>query len=184
MHILRVIVLGAICELEDLSASPPIVSPPTMAERAGSAWRHVRLKTGGVLGLSGVRPFFTTVPKNMKQAQREEWLESGSVHFQLKEFADLSDGRRVIWSSDRGWLGSYSESGDSPWQLISGRELTKQTMLVLEPDDGTRWVNYVIEELAHVSGVRVTPDSVQAAPFRVEFGPRLQRELQKRKLTP
>lgn len=171
----RVVLLGAICELDDLASQPS-----SMNRSAGLA-ESTRSIAGNPSSEKAGRSFFSTIPREMMQAKREEWLESGRIHFQLKEFADLSNGRRVFWRHDRGWVGSCRESRDSTWKLVSGRELTRQTMLVLEPDDDSQWVEEMVEELAQVCGVKVDPDSVQAAPFRVEFGPRLQRELLKRK---
>ena len=172
---LSVVALGAICELEDLTGPPRLPTcdaavldpiPHSTVQDSTRAIRH--------------QQFFTTVPSKMMQAQRKEWLESGTLAFYLEEFADLSNGQRVILKDDRGWNGSYRESRDGPWKLITGRELTKQTILVLDPDDEVLWMEDVIEEL-RLCGINVDPASVHAAPFRVEFGPRLQSELRQRK---
>ena len=172
---LRAVALGAVCELEDLTGPPrqstygtgglePI--PPIRIQDSARALRR--------------RQFYTTAPSEMLRAQRKNWLDSGTLQFYLEEFADLSDGQRVILKDDRGWSGSYRNSGDSPWKHITGRELTTQAILVLEPDDNVLWMEWVIEELL-LSGIDVDPASVHAAPFHVEFGPRVQRELRQQK---
>lgn len=164
--VLSVVALGVVCELEDLTKS---YTPPEEEDDCP------------VPATEGAEFVFCAGPEWMMEEQRKRSLDSGHHHFCLEEFADMSNGCRVIYKDDRGWYGRYWESGDSPWELLSGRALTKQTMLVLEPDDDRLWINEVVNELARVCDADIDRDSVQAAPFRVEFGPLLQQALQIRK---
>ena len=113
-------------------------------------------------------------------AQQRKALESGELSFYAEEFADLSDGRRVILKDDRGWSLWPFRYPDSSWKFASGRQLTKEAILVLDPDDNERWMEWGVERLRFL-GIDVDPASVHAAPFRVEFGPRVRHELRQRK---
>ena len=123
-------------------------------------------------------------PRRVTATQRENRLRSRGPSFCAEEFADISDGRRAVLSSDRGW--SHWPTGwpqDMPsdiWRHAIGRALTKETILILDPDDNEDWVDWVVERL-HLLDIDVDPASVQAAPFRVDFGPRVRSELRQRR---
>ena len=121
-----------------------------------------------------------SLPPEMMLASRRKTLESGRLKLYAEEFADLSDGQRVILKDDRGWSLRPIDFRDSSWKFANGRELAKKAILVLDPDDNERWIEWVIERLRFL-GVNVDPASVHAAPFRVEFGPRVRHELRQRK---
>ena len=133
------------------------------------------------------RAFDAGVPPEEMTAQRESNLRSGRPSFHAEEFADISDGRRVALTSDRGWSHwprdwPQNMPSDS-WRTVVGRGLTKETVLILDPDDNEDWVDWVVGYL-HSLDIDVDPASVQAAPFRVEFGPRVQYELRQRRPEP
>ena len=116
----------------------------------------------------------------MMMAEQRKTLESGELSLYTEEFADLSDGRRVVLKDDRGWSLRPFRYPDSSWKFASGRKLAKEAILVLDPDDHERWMEWVVERLRFL-GVEVDPASVHAAPFQVEFGPRVRHELRQRK---
>ena len=116
----------------------------------------------------------------MMLVSRRKTLESGRLRLYAEEFADLSDDRRVILRDDRGWGLRPIDFRNSSWKFASGRELAKQAILVLDPDDNERWIEWVVERLRFL-GIDVDPVSVHAAPFQVEFGPRVRHELRQRK---
>ncbi len=95
--------------------------------------------------------------------------------------ADLSDGRRVLLKDDRGWsswpLGWPQIRPGGSWKVPGGRALTKEAILILDPDDNESWMDWVVGRLRFL-GLDVDPASVHAAPFHVEFGPRVLHELQ------
>ena len=104
-------------------------------------------------------------------------LESGEFSFYAEEFVDLSDGRRVILKDNRGWY------LDSSWKSAIGRDLTERAIWILKPNDLNDkgfWVEWIVRRLRSL-GIDVDPLSVRAAPFNVEFGPRVRRELRQRK---
>lgn len=183
--LLNVAALGAVCEMEDLTAPPrhPKLdaigyvhqSTPAELDAARADRRAMQSDSGFAFGI---------VAPEVALAERRKMLESGRSHFYLEEFADLSDGRRVLLRDDRGWSGWPANPPDSPWKVTNGRELTKAVILVLDPDDhefwNEYWMKWVIERLCFL-GIEVDPVSVHVAPFRVEFGPRVQHQLRQRK---
>lgn len=96
--------------------------------------------------------------------------------FDLQEFADLDDGRRVVWKHDRGWTGGTFHE-DCDWPLTNGRDLTVEAVMVTgDAEDGAdSYVEHAFRALRDL-GHSVTRSSVYFAPFRVEYGPVLERE--------
>ena len=104
--------------------------------------------------------------------------ESGSVpgvDVGISEFADLNDGRRMIWKEDRGWSTSTEYS---PWPVDNGRDLTFEAMMVTDTENHrlNSYIEWALEGLRDM-GLDVDPASVYCAPFRVECGPRLEAEM-------
>ena len=176
--LLSVVVLGAICEIEDLSA------PPRQPTLDGQGYTSQGISNEMVTSQHSRkwdkflrhRDIYTTVPSEVILKERRAALESGESYFYVEEFADMADGRRVILRDDRGWSFWPVNSSDSQWKTAIGRELAKETILILDPDDNEHWMEWVIERL-RLLGIEVDPISVHAAPFHVEFGPRVQNEL-------
>ena len=178
---LRVVALGAICEVaEDNSvryADQPV--PP--------------------LPVDGPRPM--RHHPELPIAEEPEGSKPFALHFSLTEFADLSDGRRVILSDNRGY-GSTTHAVDwdpetgevrdaswyegselealvnDPWRFTTRNKLTQSVIGALNPDDDQEWYRWVVERLGS-QGFKVDPASVEVAPYRVEFGNRVLDELQK-----
>ena len=205
---LSVIALGAIVESEDLTAPPRLpkldeggyVRPWTPEEL--DAYRQARDRVfaeGYVyppdppeldaassaelkkeLEKLGIKGSYCAAPPEMMMAEQRKMLESGELSLYAEEFADLSDGRRVILKDDRGWSLRPFRYPDSSWKFASGRKLAKEAILVLDPDDNERWMEWVVERLRFL-GIDVDPASVHAAPFQVEFGPRVRHELRQRR---
>ena len=137
----------------------------------------------GELENLGLEKVFCQAPPEMMMAERRKTLESGELSLYAEEFADLSDGRRVILKDDRGWSlqrNRYLRYPDSSWKFANGRKLAEEAILVLDPDDNERWIEWVVGRLRFL-GIDVHPASVHAAPFKVEFGPRVRHELRQRK---
>ena len=107
-------------------------------------------------------------------------FESGMRELYAEEFVDLSDGRRVVLKDDRRWDFWPVPRPVSSWRLANGRELTRQTIMMLDPRHNDEWEDWVVERLRTLD-VDIDPASVHAAPFRVEFGPRVQHELRQRR---
>lgn len=169
--VLDVVALGAIVEIEDLTGPPrwPVLYGGYCVRRPASE------------ELGTPRPLPRRGPETEGlEAERQRMLESGRPQFYAEEFADLSDGRRVILKDDRGWSHWPTNSPDSNWKVATGHELTIEAIVMLDPGDDDLWMEWVIERLRFF-GVAVDPVSVRAAPFHVEFGPRVQHELRQRK---
>ena len=169
--VLDVIALGAIFEIEDLTG------PPRWPVLYGGYC--VRRPAPEELGTP--RPLPRRGPESEGlEAERQRMLESGKPQFYAEEFADLSDGRRVILKDDRGWSHWPMNSPDSNWKVATGHELTIEAIAMLNPGDDDLWMEWVVERLRFF-GIDVDPVSVRAAPFQVEFGPRVRHELRQRK---
>lgn len=128
----------------------------------------------------GGKRVFCTRPPETRMAGRRKKFESGRLSLYAEEFADLSDGRRVILKDDRGWSLAPTHRQESSWKFENGHALTFDAATVLQPDYNELWMEWVVERLGFF-GVDVDLVSVHAAPFRVEFSPRVQRELRQRK---
>ncbi len=154
-----VVALGAICEIKDrYSTQKPDQRIAVISERA--------IRT---------RQFFTTFDGELIPRQDRENGES-TLDLSLWEFAELSNGQRIVYKDDRGWSESTVSYGGREQRPITGREVATTATLVLEPDDALEWLTEIVAELS-ILGYSVDPNSVYSSPFRIEFGPKLQSKL-------
>ena len=184
-----VVVFGAVCELRDEDPGAPNeptvyfnlsplperaeVPAPDIAEtrrrrfRGRSEWIH------------------TTVDQAPRWQRRlEAYRERRRKHVGLSftEFADLSDGQRVIIRNDRGFSWSWRHS-PGPWYGITRESLAddvRDYLLAEEEDCCPIPPESVIEHLQRCYDLEVDAASVQAAlqlPRRIEFGTRLLEKL-------
>ena len=178
----EVVALGAVLELAD-----PVDLDAALDELVAiieSRDRYYRLVPGEMQPAEQVRraeaggphDYYCLVPREMQLAQQIRMAKAGIPDLGAVEFADLSDGRRIVLSTDRGWNHWPENTPASRWRIANGREMTKQAILILDPDDNDDWEPWVIEQLRS-GGVDADPASVHAAPYRVEFGTRVQHEL-------
>ena len=103
----------------------------------------------------------------------------GSKRFTLEEFADLCDGRRVVWRRGRGfsswsrWVNMITdESGvvRDNWAFETRRSLADNVRGIGEPDDPDDETRQIIAGLSD-TGIKVDPDiDIEALPYKVEFG--------------
>ncbi|MCY3851559.1 MAG: hypothetical protein OXF75_12310 [Acidimicrobiaceae bacterium] len=158
-----VVTFGAVCELDYLT--DPVYCPT----RSSGFDYHETL-------------YQADWPVGKLQSQRDEMTAWGMRGFRAEEFADLNDGRRVVLRDGRCWDFWPLNESDSIWRFANGRELTQQTISMLEPVDNDEWFESTLQRLES-EGVRVDPASAHAAPFKVEFGPNVKNELHRRKPT-
>lgn len=101
-----------------------------------------------------------------------------TMSVEFKEFAALSDGRRVVVRSDRGWTWGWNHSRGA-WYGETRASFTKQVRDYFEAEAEECCpitVEWVAERLQRLHGVNIDPASVDAAlrlPLEVEFGPHL-----------
>lgn len=113
------------------------------------------------------------VYQHRSMTKRERRKESDSLS--VTEFADLSDGQRVILRNDRGY-------GWGPWPSVTRESLVESIrdyFVQLEEDRPTS-PEWVVELVAHLYDIKIDLASVQAAlraPHHVEFGPHLSQQL-------
>lgn len=179
---LSVIALGAVCELEDVTAPPRVpildgrddisLSDERSEEADKVDEKSNRRQSSGFIG--------QVAPRSIREPQVQEAHEIELSFFYVEEFADLSDGRRVVLRDDRGWYSWPVNSSNRGYKHASGRELTKYAISCLDPDDDEEWIDWIVNRLLSL-GIVVDPTTVHSAHFFIEFGPLVQRELRERK---
>ncbi len=105
------------------------------------------------------------------------------LHFRVEEFATLSDGRRLVLSTDRGWGGSMSggRGPDDMWAYETVETIERTALNVVLPDDAEEtgedhpweWLAERIRAL----GVETTPEELKRLPYDVELSQRLRARL-------
>ncbi|WP_419917853.1 hypothetical protein [Candidatus Poriferisocius sp.] len=167
---LYAISLGAVCEVQVLKGPKEIISTDKDSHHYDQPKRQNRF-----LNSIKWRDSYTLAPKKVEQ--EKEFEDSDYLRFSLEEYVDLSDGQRIILRKGRGWSGWSESDASSKWMYVSGQELTKKVMLVLEPDDYDIWIEWVAEQLNKM-GVAIETASLRSVPYTVEFGPSVQHKLQ------
>ena len=172
---LSVVAIGAVCEIGERE----IVARSAAQEKESYEKNQHQQSTEDVKP-HGRKDFYTLTSNGMHQKQRVAKHESEILHFCLQEFADLSNGERVVLRDDRGWTEWAQGHSRSRWKLITGQELTRLVLTVLEPDDYDEWMVWICERLNEL-GIPTDQATIRAVPFLVEFGPRVQRDLKERR---
>ncbi|MXV89408.1 MAG: hypothetical protein F4004_01855 [Acidimicrobiia bacterium] len=200
-----VVVFGAVCELSDddpFARKEPTVyfNLPPAPERADRPDPNIALTRR-----RRFRGQVTWVHNTVDQAPRwqrrlERYRErrrrrrQAGVNF--TEFADLSDGRRVVMRNDRGinwsrhyvtrddrWFSSSRRDLPDPWDGITRASLAAEVrdhLLAEEAECCPISPESVVEHVQRRYDLEVDAASVQAAlqlPRRIEFGARLLDEL-------
>gem|GEM_PF-3836668 len=148
--------------------------------RRGSI-RRVRLPPQRWFRGSGVHATLDQTPgfqrRWMEYRERRREIDSLSV----MEFADLSDGQRVVLRNDRGYGWNWGNS-PGPWPGVTRQSLAEDIryyLAQLEEDRPTS-PEWVVEFVACLYEIEIDLASVQAAlraPYHVEFGPHLSHQL-------
>lgn len=98
----------------------------------------------------------------------------GSAAFRVSEFAMLSDGRRVMLHSERGF-NSWNSSGD-PWSHLTLEGVAADVLTTVLPDDDDTQEEHPWEWLAELltaHGVEASPDRLRSLPYVIEYSDRL-----------
>ena len=202
---LGVVVFGAVCELSDDDPSArtePTVyfNLPPVPERAEVPDPNIvqtrRRRFRGQV--TRVHSTVDQAPRWQRRLERyrERRRRRRQAGVNFTEFADLSDGRRVVMRNDRGiswsrhyvtrddrWFSSSRRDLPDPWDGITRESLADEVrdyLLAEEEDCCPISPESVIEHLQRCYDLEVDEASVQAAlqlPRRIEFGPRLLQEL-------
>ena len=145
----RVVLLGVVCDFRD---------PPRPEDYASQDPNHV--------GWSPITREYI-----------EEELASGRYDdpaqqwFDLTEFAELDDGRRVTVREDRGFGGRASD-GDY-WRHVTREQLRLEALTTVGPDEGdlpsNEWLVARLSELGFTTDLA----SLDEVPYRVEFSERV-----------
>ena len=179
---IRMVVFGAICELEDndfvgitrdhFTLTRPEVEAEIEAARLRNRGRHPRsgFYYVGLDEMVGL-PWYARPRRRTKR-----------ISLRFTEFADLSDGERVTVRSDRGFGWRWKRKRLGPWHGVTRESLAHSVSdyIVQVEADRPCSPEWVVERLQRLYGIAVDPASVEAAlriPRRVELGPRLLQEL-------
>ncbi|MYB24413.1 MAG: hypothetical protein F4X37_04820 [Acidimicrobiia bacterium] len=179
---------------------PPVMTPPTPADtetrapdtelpplrrwfERGSEQRPYRLFGRRLeLATPAHRAGYQHRPITYQQrriASRKRRGEGDSLSF--TEFADLSDGQRVVLRNDRGH-GCIWGNSPGPWPGLTRQNFAddiRDWFAQLEEDRATS-PEWVVDFVARLYDIKIDLASVKAAlqaPRRVEFGPRLAQQL-------
>lgn len=96
------------------------------------------------------------------------------IEFQVSEFADIADGRRIMLRDDRGWNATLTHDW---WQRATREYLAEETKKVF-----ARGEHEDIRDRLESLGIAVDPESLPSAPYVVEFGPFVLARLQRNEL--
>ena len=97
------------------------------------------------------------------------------VSFDVHEFADLADGRRLTLHEERG----FTTSGQ--WRYLTLENLERDVRTTVLPDDDDTEDEHPWEWLAtllHARGVEATAEALRLLPYDVEFSERLRARLE------
>ena len=97
------------------------------------------------------------------------------VSFDVHEFADLADGRRLTLHEERG----FTTSGQ--WRYLTLEDLERDVRTTVLPDDDDTKDEHPWEWLAtllHARGVEATAEALRLLPYDVEFSERLRARLE------
>ena len=186
---LSVVVFGVVCELADDDPYAPVFwhdpapepgrieSPDDVAAPAPDT-APTRRRFRGQFGHVGLEH----VPRRQRRREQSRELRSNQAGVNFTEFAELSDGRRAILRSDRGFSWSSSHGLD-PWHGTTQESLTEEIRdyLAAEEEDCCPITpQSVIELVKRYYDIEADEPSVEAAlklARRVEFGDRVLEEL-------
>jgi hypothetical protein len=102
------------------------------------------------------------------------------VHFRVREFADLADGRRVTLHDERGFTSVYRVTGQSAppadqWShhTLASLERDVRNTVLPDDDDGEDHPWEWLAALLRAQGVEVPVEELRRVPYVVEFSERL-----------
>jgi hypothetical protein len=102
------------------------------------------------------------------------------VSFDVHEFADLDDGRRLTLHEERGFTTSAMATvGPAPtdqWRYLTLENLERDVRTTVLPDDDDTQDEHPWEwlvELLYVHGVEATTEELRVLPYEVVFSERL-----------
>jgi hypothetical protein len=106
-------------------------------------------------------------------------VSTRGVHFRVREFADLADGRRVILHDERGFTSVFRVAGQPPpadqWNQLTLADVERDVRNTVLPDDDNgedhpwEW----LAELVRRHGIDVSVAELRQVPYVVEFSERL-----------
>ncbi len=98
------------------------------------------------------------------------------VSFDVHEFAELADGRRLTLHEERGFTTSGGPAPSDPWRYLTLEHLERDVRTTVLPDDDDTQDEHPWEWLAgllHVRGVEATVEELRLLPYDVVFSERL-----------
>jgi hypothetical protein len=116
-----------------------------------------------------------------KEGEKLVQASKPGISFDVHEFADLADGRRVTLHEDRGFTTGVTIANNGPepsdqWRSLTLEELEQGVRTTVLPDDDESQDEHPWEwlaELLHVHGVEATAEELRHLPYNVVFSERL-----------
>ena len=125
------------------------------------------------------RPFRSIEIENLVEDSKQ------GVSFDVHEFAELADGRRLTLHEERGFTSPASSSTGRPqpgdqWHYLTLENLERDVRTTVLPDDDDTQDEHPWEwltELLQVHGVEATAQELRLLPYDVVFSERLRARL-------
>jgi hypothetical protein len=98
------------------------------------------------------------------------------ISFDVHEFAELDDGRRLTLHEERGFTTSGGPEPTDLWRHLTLEHLERDVRTTVLPDDDDTQDEHPWEWLAgllHVHGVEATTEELRVLPYEVVFSERL-----------
>ena len=106
---------------------------------------------------------------------------ANTVSFRVLEFADLSDGRRVVIHQNERGFSSTLFNAEGRRFIHSRDQLISSVLTVVLPDGDSDSEDHPWQWLADrldALGVKTSPEKLRSVPYRVEFGEGLNNNLE------
>jgi hypothetical protein len=167
----RVVGLGAWCDYETEDEYRKYLTEPRETAEEGEQT---------LPGWSPYPSVFMPIAEQVEEAIKD--FRRG-LHFRVEEFVTLSDGRRLILSTDRGWGQSMSggRGPDEQWAYETVETIESTVLNVVLPDDAEEtgedhpW-EWLAERILRL-GVETTPEELRQLPYDVVLSDRLRARL-------
>lgn len=179
---LSVVALGAVCELDDGEPRGSTIDGSTVPTAPREAAPDPDPVPARLRRVRRRHAALEDAPRWQRRWEAYRERRRKHVGIRFTEFADLSDGRRVLMRDDRGYGWSWRHS-PGPWHGDTRESLADDARDYFAYEEENCCLvtpEWVVEHIQRHHGLQIDAASAQVAiglPRRIEFGPRLLQEL-------